>query len=48
MQEFSGKKSWSELAGDDESYKKIIGYMGNIPERYVAKYKESYNKAANR
>ena len=27
---------------------KIIDYMGTMPEQYVAEYKESYNKAANR
>ena len=27
---------------------KIIGYMGTMPEKYVADYKESYNRAANR
>lgn len=46
--ELAGKQFWSELTGDDEFYKKIISYMGALPEQYVAKYMESYNKAANR
>lgn len=37
-----------ELTGDEEFYKKIITYMGTLPEQYVAQYQESCNKAANR
>lgn len=47
-QELAGKQFWTELTGDEEFYIKIIGYMGAMPEKYVADYKESYNKAANR
>lgn len=47
-QELAGKQFWTELTGDEEFYIKIIGYMGVMPEKYVADYKESYNKAANR
>lgn len=47
-QELAGKKFWAELTGDDEFYLKIIKFMGNLPEQYVASYKESYNKASNR
>ena len=47
-QELAGKRFWAELTGDEEFYIKIIGYMGTMPEQYVADYKESYNKAANR
>ena len=47
-QELAGKKFWAELTGDDDFYLKIIKFMGNLPEQYVAAYKESYNKAANR
>jgi len=47
-QELAGKYFWTELTGDEEFYKKIITYMGDLPEKYVASYKESYNKAANR
>ena len=47
-QELAGKRFWAELTGDEEFYIKIIGYMGTMPEMYVADYKESYNRAANR
>lgn len=47
-QELAGKRFWAELTGDEEFYIKIINYMGTMPEQYVAEYKESYNKAANR
>lgn len=47
-QELAGKRFWAELTGDDDFYIKIIGFMGNLPEQYVASYKESYNKAFNR
>lgn len=47
-QELAGKQFWTELTGDEEFYVKIISYMGTLPEQYVAAYKESYNKAANR
>lgn len=46
--EFAGKAFWEELTGDSEFYKKIISYMGTLPEQYVSDYKESYNKASNR
>ncbi len=45
---FAGKRFWAELTGDEQFYIKIIGYMGTMPEKYVADYKESYDKAANR
>lgn len=47
-QELAGKAFWTELTGDEDFYKKIITYMGTLPEQYVAQYQESYNKAANR
>ncbi|MDE5717392.1 MAG: hypothetical protein K2I53_07220 [Lachnospiraceae bacterium] len=47
-QELAGKRFWAALTGDEEFYIKIINYMGAMPEQYVAEYKESYNKAANR
>lgn len=47
-QELAGQRFWAELTGDEEFYKKIIRFMGTMPEEYVADYKESYNKAANR
>lgn len=34
--------------GDEEFYVKIIEFMGTMLEQYIASYKESYNKAANR
>ena len=46
-QELAGKRFWAELTGDEDFYIKIIGYMGTMPEKYVADYKESYNRAAN-
>ena len=47
-QELAGKQFWAELTGDEEFYKKIVQFMGTLPEQYVASYKESYNKAFNR
>lgn len=47
-QELAGKQFWAELTGDENFYLKIISFMGTMPEQYVASYKESYNKAANR
>lgn len=47
-QELAGKKFWAELTGDEEFYKKIITFMGTLPEQYISEYKESYNRAANR
>ena len=47
-QELVGKKFWTELTENEELYKKIIIFMGTMPEQYVASYKGSYNKAANR
>ena len=46
--ELAGQEFWAELTGDDEFYKKIISFMGTLPEQYVTDYKESYNRAANR
>lgn len=47
-QELAGKQFWQAITGDEEFYKKIITYMGTMPEQYVSAYKESYSKAANR
>lgn len=47
-QELAGKKFWTELTGDEEFYKKIITFMGTLPEQYISEYKDSYNRAANR
>ncbi|MGX8729141.1 MAG: PmeII family type II restriction endonuclease [Lachnospiraceae bacterium] len=46
--ELAGKQFWAELTGDEDFYLKIIKFMGELPEKYVASYKESYNKASNR
>ena len=47
-QELAGKRFWEELTGDENFYIKILGFMGTLPEQYVASYTESYNKAFNR
>ena len=47
-QELAGKAFWTELTGDEEFYLKIIRFMGDLPEQYVAQFKDSYNRAANR
>ena len=46
--EIAGKQFWAELTGEEDFYLKIIQFMGDLPEQYVASYKESYNKAFNR
>ena len=46
--EIAGKQFWAELTGEEDFYLKIIKFMGNLPEQYVASYKESYNRAFNR
>lgn len=46
--ELAGQEFWTHLTGDDKFYLKLITYMGNLPELYVAKFNESYTKAKNR
>lgn len=46
--ELAGQDFWAELTGDSEFYLKIIKLMGNKPEMYLEKYRESYQKASNR
>lgn len=46
--ELAGQDFWEELTGDHDFYLKIITYMGNKPELYLDKYRDSYNKASNR
>lgn len=46
--ELAGQDFWAELTGDSEFYLKIIEYMGEKPELFLSKYRESYNKASNR
>ncbi|MBR6821689.1 MAG: cytoplasmic protein [Clostridia bacterium] len=48
FKELAGKQFWTELTGDDRFYIKLIEYMGDLPEKYVAAFKTSYNKARNR
>lgn len=47
-QEVAGKAFWARLTGDDDFYLKLIYFMGDLPEKYVAQFKESYTKASNR
>lgn len=46
--ELAGKDFWTELTGDEEFYIKLICFMLELPEKYVADFDESYQKAANR
>ena len=46
--ELAGQDFWLELTGDKDFYLKIIRFMGEKPETYLEKYRESYNKASNR
>ena len=36
------------LTGDPDFYKKIIAFMGALPERYVERFEKSYAEAFNR
>lgn len=47
-EELAGKNFWTELTGDEEFYIKLIRFMVALPEKYVADFDESYQKAANR
>lgn len=46
--ELAGEEFWTALTGDKDFYKKIITYMGELPERYVDFYNASYDRACNR
>lgn len=46
--EIAGKEFWYELTGDEEFYIKLIKIMGNLPEKYIKDFNESYHKASNR
>ena len=48
FEEVAGEEFWEALTGDKDFYKKIISYMDTLPEKYIAEYEESYNKALNR
>lgn len=47
-EELAGKVFWAELTGDEEFYIKLIRFMSELPEKYVADFDEAYQKAANR
>lgn len=47
-QEVAGEDFWTMLTGDKDFYKKIIGFMGQLPEQYVDDFKQSYANASNR
>ena len=47
-EELAGKDFWQELTGDEEFYIKLIRFMDELPEKYIANFDESYQKAANR
>lgn len=47
-QELAGKSFWWKLTGEEDFYIKLIDYMGDLPEKYVARFQESYVKASNR
>lgn len=47
-QEIAGEDFWTMLTGDKDFYKKIIGFMGQLPEQYVDAFKQSYANASNR
>lgn len=46
--ELAGEEFWTMLTGDKDFYKKIITFMGELPEKYVDDYNVSYDKACNR
>ena len=46
--ELAGEEFWTMLTGDKDFYKKIITFMGELPEKYVDNYNVSYDKACNR
>ena len=47
-EEVAGEEFWEALTGDKDFYTKIISYMDTIPEQYIEKYRDSYNRASNR
>lgn len=47
-QEVAGEDFWTMLTGDKDFYKKIISFMGQLPEQYVDQFKKSYANASNR
>ncbi len=47
-EEVAGEEFWEALTGDKDFYTRIISFMDTLPEQYIDKYKESYDKAFNR
>lgn len=47
-EEIAGKDFWYELTGDAEFYIKLIRFMNELPEKYIANFDEAYQKASNR
>ncbi len=47
-EEIAGKDFWYELTGDEQFYIKLIRFMDEIPEKYIANFDEAYQKASNR
>ncbi len=48
VQEIAGEDFWTAITGDRDFYKKIIGFMDELPERYVDRFNASYANASNR
>ena len=46
--ELAGEDFWTAITGDPLFYKKIIGFMRDLPEQYLERFSESYSKAQNR
>ncbi|KMO86860.1 hypothetical protein AB840_05950 [Megasphaera cerevisiae DSM 20462] len=47
-QELAGQAFWERITGDSNFYKKLIGYMEDMPEHYALLFNEAYQKAENR
>lgn len=46
--ELAGEDFWTVITGDKDFYKKLIEFMGQLPERYVDSFNISYANASNR
>ncbi|MCL2433531.1 MAG: cytoplasmic protein [Clostridia bacterium] len=47
-QELAGQTFWAELTGDEQFYIKLIRFMRDLPEKYIERFEQSYQKASNR
>ena len=47
-EEVAGEDFWTMLTGDPNFYKKIIVFMGSLPEKYIETFNKSYSEAFNR